>query len=112
MARDPLPTCNIIQDAQGCVDGDDMWCIPWTVMSCEVEDVPGVEMFDPFGRQIKSCPNGQFEVQEAGVFNVSIWLLVVDGLVLRHLVPQPLYLFAKMSFHFTMSYFMGSNSFE
>jgi hypothetical protein len=81
-------------------------------MSQIAGDVASVKVFDPFNWEVEPCPDGDLEVREPHVFNVSLGLLVIGSLIFHHLVPQPSYLFAKMVFHFSMSHFTGPDSFK
>jgi hypothetical protein len=81
-------------------------------MSQIAGDVATVEAFDPFDWEVEPCPDGNFEVGELCVLDISFWLLIIGPLVFCHLVPQPSYLFTKTVFHLMMSCLMGSDSFE
>jgi hypothetical protein len=69
-------------------------------------------MLDLLCWQIESCPDGQFEVRKACIFSIALWLLVIGFLVFSNSVSKAIDLLTKMFFHFTVSHFMGSDSFK
>jgi hypothetical protein len=67
---------------------------------------------DPFGGQEEPCPNGDFEVQESGVFNIPLRGLIIGFLIFGDFVPKAFDLLTKSVFHLMVDGFTGSDGLE